>query len=78
MVNPPDIETLEKETQERIQLENKKTNEVQPFFNITKGNLSKTSLEMLEYTPDLPKVFEDKNYMCFAVKKAVPHSLEIE
>ena len=33
---------------------------------------------MLEYAPKIPKVFESNNYSCFAVKKAVPHTLEIE
>ena len=33
---------------------------------------------MLDYVPKIPKVLYHKDYTCFAVKKAVPHTLETE
>jgi 6-phosphofructokinase len=77
MVKCPDLETLEKETQERKDVESDKTSR-SPFFKITSTNLSHTAREMLQYEPELPNAFRHKDFSCFAVKKFQPHTLEIE
>lgn len=80
MVKPPDVEQMERDTQERIDCENwKESDTSEPFFKVIWGNLSKTAREMLSYEPILPAVFDKvQDASCFVVKKCVPHTLEIE
>ncbi len=79
LVKAPDMAQLEKETQERIDIENKKyEGNTEPYFRMTPGNLSKNCRERTEQEACLPSILENNTYSAFAVKKATPHTLQIE
>lgn len=67
MVKAPDIDQMQRDLEERIQIESNP--EKYPFFKIGKCNLSKTSLLMRDYEAVLPKVFDTNDHSCFVIKK---------
>ena len=77
IVKTPDLDVLEKETQERIEIDlNKKKS--QQYFAVGEWNLSKICREQLLYKAPIPTPLEEGSYACAAIKKAKAKNLDIE
>lgn len=75
LVKAPDLDVLEKETEERIQIEKNQNNT--QYFSLSECNLSKSSRTLIGHKAPIPSILEDGTYACVAVKKAQAHNLDV-
>ncbi|CAI2371730.1 unnamed protein product [Moneuplotes crassus] len=77
LVRSPDLELLEKETEDRIKLE-KSLDDYQQYFTTSETNLSQDAKKMLSYKAGIPSFLENGDYGCVVVRKARPKNIDIE
>ena len=76
LVRPPDLEKLEKETEERIQIDQSKDRK--EYFKLGLCNLSDSSKELIDFKAPIPTTLEEGNHVCAAVRRAEAQTLDIE
>lgn len=77
LVEPPNLDKLEKETEARIEIE-KNLDKHDQYFAIGECNLSKTSKDQLNFKAPIAKILENGSYGCVAVRKARPRNMDVE
>ena len=77
IVKLPDLEVIERETQERIEID-KKRDKANQYFAIGECNLSKASKELSNIIVPIPTTLEEGNYAWVAIRKAKALNIDIE
>jgi 6-phosphofructokinase 1 len=77
LVRAPDLEKLEKETAQRIEIENNLKNYGQ-YFAVGECNLGDTAKKMLDFKAPIPDILENGSYACAGVRKAALKNIEVE
>ena len=77
LVRLPDLETIERETQERIEIDQNR-DKAKQYFAIGDCNLSKASKELSTVRVPIPTTLQEGNYACAAIRRAKAQNIDIE